>query len=80
MSPDTEKSPVPADLLKPGLVVYDIVYSPVKTRLLRDAEAAGAKTVSGIDMLVWQGAMAFELWTGKKPPVEVMKNEVVKRL
>jgi shikimate dehydrogenase len=80
MSPDTEKSPVPADLLKPGLVVYDIVYSPVKTRLLQDAEAAGAETVSGIDMLVWQGAMAFELWTGKKPPVEVMKNEVMKRL
>jgi shikimate dehydrogenase len=80
MSPDTENSPVPADLLKPDLIVYDIIYNPVKTRLLRDAEAAGAATISGIDMLVWQGAVAFELWTGKKPPVEIMKQEVMKHL
>lgn len=80
MSPDTENSPVPPDLLKPGLVVYDIVYNPVMTRLLRDAESAGAEIISGTDMLVWQGAMAFEKWTGEKPPVEVMKQELVKHL
>jgi shikimate dehydrogenase len=80
MSPDIEKSPVPAELLKPGLTVFDIVYNPVKTRLIRDAERAGAQTISGTDMLVWQGAQAFELWTGKKPPVGLMKKEVLKFL
>ena len=60
MSPDIGRTPVPAGLLKPGLVVFDVVYNPVETKLLADAEAAGAKTISGIDMLVWQGALAFE--------------------
>lgn len=77
MSPDNEKSLVPAELLKPKLTVFDIVYNPVNTRLLRDAAAAGAETINGVDMLVWQGARAFEIWTGKKPPVELMKKEVI---
>ncbi|MBA7712931.1 Shikimate dehydrogenase (NADP(+)) [subsurface metagenome] len=64
MSPNIEETPVPARLLKPGLVVFDIVYNPVKTRLLGEAEAAGAQTIGGLDMLVWQGALAFEKWTG----------------
>ena len=80
MSPSVGESPVPAGLLRPGLVVYDIVYNPVKTGLLREAEAAGAETISGIDMLVWQGALAFEKWTGKKPPVKLMKAEALKIL
>ncbi len=78
MSPDIEETPVSADLLKPPVIVFDIVYNPLKTRLLRDAEAAGAKTISGIDMLVWQGALAFEKWTGLKAPVEVMRKEAIK--
>jgi len=80
MSPNTDVTPVPADLLKPGLIVYDIVYNPVKTKLIKEAEAAGAETVSGIDMLVWQGILAFEKWTGKKPPFDLMKAEAVKFL
>jgi len=80
MNPNTDNTPVTADLLKPGLVVYDIVYNPIKTRLLSEAEAAGAITLGGIDMLVWQGALAFEIWTGQKAPVELMKNEVIKLL
>ncbi|MBI2850169.1 MAG: shikimate dehydrogenase [Chloroflexi bacterium] len=80
MSPKSDETPVPAELLKPGLVVYDIVYNPVKTRLLREAEAAGCKTISGLDMLVWQGALAFEKWTGQKAPVELMKAEALKLL
>ncbi|MCL0094566.1 shikimate dehydrogenase [Dehalococcoidales bacterium] len=75
MSPD--ETLVPAQLLKPGLIIFDIVY-PIKTRLLREAEAAGSQTISGLDMLVWQGAMAFEKWTGKAAPLELMKEEVVK--
>ncbi len=80
MSPNDEETPVPASLLKPGIIVYDVVYNPVKTKLLRDAEAAGAETISGIDMLVWQGILAFEKWTGVKPPFELMKAEAVKFL
>jgi shikimate dehydrogenase len=80
MSPNINETPVPPDLLRPGLIVYDIVYNPVKTKLLKDAEAAGAEIISGVDMLVWQGVMAFEKWTGKKPPVELMKKEAIKHL
>jgi len=77
MSPNEGQTPVDARLLRPELVVYDIVYNPVKTRLLREAEAAGAMTIGGLDMLVWQGALAFEKWTGQKAPVELMKQEAI---
>lgn len=80
MSPNVDEIPVPANLLKPSLIVFDIVYNPIKTRLLREAEAAGAETISGLDMLVWQGALAFEKWTGLKAPVELMKKEAIKVL
>jgi len=80
MYPDTDETPVNSDLLRPGLIVVDIVYNPIKTRLLEETEAAGARTISGIDMFVWQGALAFEKWTGLKAPVELMKEEAVKVL
>ncbi len=80
MKPNSDETPVSPDLLKPSLTVFDIVYNPLKTRLLREAEAAGAETISGVDMLVWQGALAFELWTGVKAPVKLMKEEVIKGL
>ena len=80
MSPNINESPVPARLLKPGLIVYDIVYNPIKTRLLEEAEAIGAQTIGGLDMLVWQGALAFEKWTGVKAPIEVMRAELIKGL
>ena len=80
MSPDVDQTPVDSDLLRPGLLVFDIVYNPLKTRLLREAEIAGAKTTSGIDMLIWQGALAFEKWTGRKAPVELMKDETIRLL
>lgn len=78
MSPHAERTPVDASLLRSGLAVFDIVYNPLKTRLLRDAEAAGATTVSGIEMLAWQGAVAFEKWTGKTAPVKLMRDEAVR--
>ena len=80
MSPASDARTVPASLLKSGLVVVDIVYNPVRTRLLQDAEAAGATTVAGIDMLIWQGALAFEKWTGRKAPFDLMKLVVLKGL
>ncbi|MBI4303161.1 MAG: shikimate dehydrogenase [Chloroflexi bacterium] len=80
MSPNINETAVEPDLLRPGLVVFDIVYNPIKTRLLMEAEAAGARTIGGLDMLVWQGALAFEKWTGQKAPVELMRNEAIKLL
>ncbi len=80
MYPDTDETPVSSGLLQPGLIVVDIVYNPIKTRLLEEAEAAGARTISGIDMFVWQGALAFEKWTGLKAPVKLMKEEAIKVL
>ena len=80
MSPAGGVSPVPAQLIKSGLVVVDIVYNPVRTKLLQDAAAAGAVTVEGLDMLVWQGALAFEKWTGQKPPFDLMKEVALNEL
>ncbi len=80
MSPDINETPVTSNLLKPGLVVFDIVYNPIKTRLQREAEVAGATVISGLDMFVWQGALAFEKWTGLKAPIGVMREKVIKVL
>ncbi|MFC2122624.1 shikimate dehydrogenase [Bacteroidota bacterium] len=80
MTPNTDETPVSADMLRPSLVVFDVVYNPVKTKLMRQAEQIGAQTISGLEMLVWQGALAFELWTGAKPPVELMRKEVMRSL
>jgi len=80
MSPNINETPVTSNLLKPSLVVFDIVYNPIKTRLQREAEAVGAKTISGLDMLVWQGALAFEKWTGLKAPIGVMREKVIEVL
>jgi shikimate dehydrogenase len=64
--------PVPADLLREGQVVVDLVYEPVETGLLAAARAAGARAVDGVGMLVHQAAHAFHLWTGREAPVAVM--------
>jgi shikimate dehydrogenase len=80
MNPDIDETPVRARLLESGMIVFDIVYNPVQTRLLKEAEAAGAKTINGLEMLVWQGAMAFEKWTGQKAPLDLMKKEAIKAL
>lgn len=80
MDPDINQTPVAANLLKPALVVFDIVYNPIETRLQREAKVAGATVIGGVEMLVWQGAVAFEKWTGLKAPVELMRNEVIKVL
>ena len=80
MFPKIDDTLVPAGLIKPGLAVYDIIYNPIETKLLKEAGQAGAKTIGGLDMLVGQGTIAFELWTGKKAPVEIMKKAATKAL
>ena len=67
-------SPVPAGAISAGSVVYDMVYNPPETPLLKSAEQAGARVVGGLPMLVYQGAAAWSRWTGKEAPVDVMFN------
>lgn len=71
---EEDRSPVPAAALHGDLVVLDAVYKPVQTRLLRDAAANGALTIDGAWMLLYQGAAAFELWTGLDAPLEAMHD------
>ena len=80
MHPDVNASPVPSSLLRRDLCVMDIVYNPLKTKLLKDAEAVGAKVVSGLEMLLYQGAVAFEIWTNCPAPVDVMKKAALNKL
>jgi len=60
--------------IRSDMVVMDLIYNPRETVLLREAKKRGAKAINGIGMLVYQGALAFEIWTGVKPDVEVMKR------
>lgn len=80
MWPNTETTPCPDELLHPGLVVYDLVYNPLRTRLIQSAEKAGATAISGLKMLVHQGAASFEMWFGQRPPVEAMEAVVLEEL
>jgi len=80
MHPKVDETPAPAELLRKGLVVFDAVYNPPVTRLLREAQAAGCITASGVDMFVGQAVAQFELWTGQPAPAEVMREVVMRRL
>jgi shikimate dehydrogenase len=80
MHPKVNQTLVTADMMHRGLVVNDIVYKPPETRLLREAKLAGAKTVGGLGMLVHQGALSFEIWTGRRAPIKVMEDAVRREL
>jgi len=79
MYPRVNETPVPADQLS-GTVVYDLVYNPPVTRLLREAASCGCHTVGGLDMLVGQAHEQFQWWTGAKPQSGVMREAALKRL
>ncbi|MEE9613633.1 MAG: shikimate dehydrogenase [Thermodesulfobacteriota bacterium] len=64
---------IPLEKLRPDAIVSDIVYSPLETALLKGAEKRGLRTHGGLGMLVHQGALGFELWTGKKAPIDIMR-------
>lgn len=66
------QSPLKAELIPKEALIYDVVYNPIETQLLLDAKAVGARTLGGLGMLVYQGAKAFELWTGKEAPIDIM--------
>ena len=76
MHPDVDQSPVPAEMLRPCMAVFDSVYNPLETRLLRDAREAGAHATSGINWFVGQAAAQFRLWTGRDAPRDVMEETV----
>ena len=80
MHPETEATPVPKEDLSKDMVVMDIVYNPLETRFLKEAAARGCRTINGADMFVFQGAHQFELWTGQKAPVDVMRKAVLEAL
>lgn len=67
-----KESPVPFDLIRPGMLVYDLVYDPPETPLTAAARKRGARVLGGLPMLVYQGAASFELWTGQGAPLDVM--------
>ncbi len=80
MHPNIDSSPVDdVSVLHPGLTVFDTVFNPLETLLMRQAKSSGARALGGLDMLVFQGARSLEIWTGLKPSIEVMKSSVLKR-
>ncbi len=80
MNPHPRESLVKRTWLQPRLTVMDIVYSPMETMLARNAKQAGSRVVSGLDMLTFQGAESFEIWTGKPAPAEVMRQAALNQL
>jgi len=80
MYPKIDISPISKDLLNENLFIFDIIYNPLQTRLLKDAKEIGSKTLNGLDMFINQGALAFEWWTGKKPNVKLMKEKIIEQL
>ncbi len=75
MSPNTDDSPLQrGDFFKKGQILIDLVYNPVETKLIRQAKKGGAKTISGLEMFIHQGAKSFELWTNRKMPIETVRR------
>lgn len=80
MPPQHELLPIAQEALANFEVVMDIVYAPLATRLLQEAEQIGCQTVNGLAMLLYQGAAQFEIWTGLKAPLEVMRQSLLTSL
>jgi shikimate dehydrogenase len=79
MYPGVDETPMPAALLT-GRYVYDLIYNPTTTRLMREAQTAGCDTIGGLEMLVAQAEEQFQWWTGTRPPSGVMREAALKRL
>ena len=77
MYPKINMTPVPKSLLHSELFVFDVIYNPLETQLMKDAAEIGCRTLGGLDTLVNQGVLAFEWWTGKSPNSNLMKNKII---
>jgi shikimate 5-dehydrogenase len=80
MYPKTDASPVPTKCLKSSMVVFDTVYNPLETLLLKQAKQAGAKTVSGAEMFIGQAAEQFKIFTHKDCPMEILRKATLNAL
>jgi shikimate dehydrogenase len=80
MVPRDGETPFPKYLLKKGMVVMDIVYQPLQTKLLREAKERGCLTVNGLEMLMRQGAAQFEIWTGRRLEIGEIKKDLLRTL
>jgi len=80
MHPRVDESPVPSSVLRPGMLVFDAVYNPPETRLVREAKEHGCFTLGGMEMFVRQAVRQFETWTGKSAPREVMQEAAEGRI
>jgi shikimate dehydrogenase len=80
MHPNIDYSPVPKEALKKEHVVFDAVYNPIETKLIKDAKEIGCKTISGVGMLVHQGAESSRIWLGIDPPIETMRKVLIDAL
>jgi shikimate dehydrogenase len=80
MSPQNEIMPINSEVLHSGLTVFDLVYKPVETRLLREARKKKAKIINGLSMLIHQGAASFRIWTKMRAPIEVMIKATTEKL
>ncbi|MFQ5483656.1 MAG: shikimate dehydrogenase family protein, partial [Nitrospinaceae bacterium] len=80
MHPDIRDTPCPAGALKPGMIVFDCVYNPLETRLIREARAAGCTAIPGVELFVNQAVAQFELWTGRAAPTDSMRQVVLNKL
>jgi shikimate dehydrogenase len=76
MHPRDRVTPFPKRLLEKGMMVMDIVYQPLETKLLREAKEKGCRTINGLEMLVHQGAAQLEIWTGRKPEIGQIKKDL----
>jgi len=80
MNPNINETPFLSRDLKEGMVVFDSVYNPLETRLLREAKASGCTVISGSELFINQAAQQFELWTGKTAPIEAMRQALMEKL
>ncbi|GLX66848.1 shikimate dehydrogenase [Paenibacillus glycanilyticus] len=80
MHPHVDASPVDAAWLKPGAVASDLIYNPLRTKFLLDAQKQGCRVHGGLGMFIYQGAYAFEYWTGQSAPVAAMRETVLQSL
>ena len=80
MSPHTAVSPLPKELLRRGMTIMDIVYHPLRTKFLQEAQERGCQTINGLEMLARQGAAQLEIWTGRRPEILEIKKDLRRAL
>lgn len=80
MHPNKDASLIPVELFRPEQVVFDIVYTPLETKLLAEARSRGLKVISGVEMFINQAVLQFERFTGVEAPIEVMRRVVMEQL